>query len=159
MRRGALAGALAVLALAPAAAQAEDPIRVFGSSGDEEGQFQRPRGIAVDANGYVYVADSDAHRVTKFAPDGKVARIIGNPEGDADFEELRDDELSSPIGVAVATDGTVVVADPRPTARPVHWSREDPPGGGPVAALAAGVRALDEMAAGPGPGRGMLSRL
>jgi molybdopterin-guanine dinucleotide biosynthesis protein A len=35
---------------------------------------------------------------------------------------------------------TVVVADPRPTARPVIWAREDPPGGGPVAALDAGLR-------------------
>jgi molybdopterin-guanine dinucleotide biosynthesis protein A len=35
---------------------------------------------------------------------------------------------------------TVVVADPRPTERPVTWAREDPPGGGPLAALDAGVR-------------------
>ncbi|MFD8817443.1 NTP transferase domain-containing protein [Streptomyces sp. NPDC059627] len=35
---------------------------------------------------------------------------------------------------------TVVVAAPRPTSRPVHWTREDPPGGGPVAALDAGLR-------------------
>ncbi|MFI8188532.1 NTP transferase domain-containing protein [Streptomyces sp. NPDC085946] len=35
---------------------------------------------------------------------------------------------------------TVVVADPRPTARPVTWAREEPPGGGPVAALDAGLR-------------------
>ncbi|MFD7700737.1 NTP transferase domain-containing protein [Streptomyces caelestis] len=35
---------------------------------------------------------------------------------------------------------TVVVADPRPTARPVVWAREEPPGGGPLAALAAGLR-------------------
>ncbi|MEU4170557.1 DUF6457 domain-containing protein [Streptomyces sp. NPDC026665] len=35
---------------------------------------------------------------------------------------------------------TVVVAGPRPTARPVEWAREDPPGGGPVAALDAGLR-------------------
>ncbi|MEV0638171.1 NTP transferase domain-containing protein [Streptomyces sp. NPDC050619] len=35
---------------------------------------------------------------------------------------------------------TVVVADPRPTARPVIWAREDPPGGGPLAALGAGLR-------------------
>ncbi|MFD8450082.1 MULTISPECIES: NTP transferase domain-containing protein [Streptomyces] len=35
---------------------------------------------------------------------------------------------------------TVVVADARPTARPVTWAREDPPGGGPLAALAAGLR-------------------
>ncbi|MGW6139124.1 NTP transferase domain-containing protein [Streptomyces sp. NPDC055144] len=43
---------------------------------------------------------------------------------------------------ACATAGTtVVVAEPRPTARPVRWTREDPPGGGPVAALDAGLRA------------------
>ncbi|WP_156727682.1 NTP transferase domain-containing protein [Streptomyces apocyni] len=35
---------------------------------------------------------------------------------------------------------TVVVADHRPTARPVLWVREDPPGGGPLAALDAGLR-------------------
>ncbi|MER5714229.1 NTP transferase domain-containing protein [Streptomyces sp. NPDC002132] len=35
---------------------------------------------------------------------------------------------------------TVVVADPRPTARAVRWAREDPPGAGPVAALDAGLR-------------------
>ncbi|AWT44363.1 MULTISPECIES: NTP transferase domain-containing protein [Streptomyces] len=35
---------------------------------------------------------------------------------------------------------TVVVAAPRPTARPVRWTREEPPGGGPLAALDAGLR-------------------
>ncbi|MGW2224208.1 NTP transferase domain-containing protein [Streptomyces formicae] len=35
---------------------------------------------------------------------------------------------------------TVVVAEPRATARPVVWAREDPPGGGPLAALDAGLR-------------------
>lgn len=35
---------------------------------------------------------------------------------------------------------TVVVAAPRPTVRPVRWAREEPPGAGPVAALAAGLR-------------------
>ncbi|MFD3623027.1 NTP transferase domain-containing protein [Streptomyces sp. DSM 116494] len=35
---------------------------------------------------------------------------------------------------------TVVVAAPRPTARPVIWAREEPPGGGPLAALDAGLR-------------------
>lgn len=35
---------------------------------------------------------------------------------------------------------TVVVAGPRPTARPVIWAREEPPGGGPLAALDAGLR-------------------
>ncbi|MFE5722848.1 NTP transferase domain-containing protein [Streptomyces erythrochromogenes] len=35
---------------------------------------------------------------------------------------------------------TIVVGARRPTARPVRWTREDPPGGGPVAALDAGLR-------------------
>ncbi|OIJ85582.1 molybdenum cofactor guanylyltransferase [Streptomyces sp. MUSC 14] len=35
---------------------------------------------------------------------------------------------------------TVVVAARRRTARPVLWTREEPPGAGPVAALAAGLR-------------------
>ncbi|CAL9471083.1 Molybdenum cofactor guanylyltransferase [Streptomyces sp. enrichment culture] len=35
---------------------------------------------------------------------------------------------------------TVVVGPRRPTARPVDWTREEPPGGGPLAALDAGLR-------------------
>jgi molybdopterin-guanine dinucleotide biosynthesis protein A len=34
----------------------------------------------------------------------------------------------------------VVVGDERPTAQPVEWTREEPPGGGPAAALACGLR-------------------
>lgn len=41
---------------------------------------------------------------------------------------------------AVAAAGrTVVVGPRRDTPRPVLWAREDPPGGGPAAALAAGL--------------------
>lgn len=36
----------------------------------------------------------------------------------------------------------VVVGDRRRTARPVEWTREEPPGGGPVAALAAGLGSM-----------------
>ncbi|MEU2654288.1 DUF6457 domain-containing protein [Streptomyces sp. NPDC007325] len=48
---------------------------------------------------------------------------------------------------------TVVVGDPRPTVRPVRWTREQPAGTGPVAALDAGAGALrprDPGSAGPG---------
>ncbi|WP_344329244.1 NTP transferase domain-containing protein [Streptomyces macrosporus] len=38
---------------------------------------------------------------------------------------------------------TVVVGPRRPTARPVDWVREQPPGGGPLAALDAGLRRAD----------------
>ncbi|MCX5227292.1 NTP transferase domain-containing protein [Streptomyces sp. NPDC006553] len=43
---------------------------------------------------------------------------------------------------------TVVVGDSRPTVHSVRWTREDPPGGGPLAALDAGVRAIGAGAGG-----------
>lgn len=39
---------------------------------------------------------------------------------------------------------TVVVGPRRPTARPVVWAREDPPGGGPLPALAAALARVNE---------------
>ncbi|WP_079142160.1 NTP transferase domain-containing protein [Streptomyces sp. LUP30] len=48
--------------------------------------------------------------------------------------------LDRVLGACADARATVVVADPRPTARPVRWAREDPPGAGPVAALDAGLR-------------------
>lgn len=45
---------------------------------------------------------------------------------------------------ACADAGSVVAVGPRsPTSRPVQWCREDPPGGGPLAGLAAGLDHLD----------------
>ncbi|MFF5534569.1 NTP transferase domain-containing protein [Streptomyces cinerochromogenes] len=48
--------------------------------------------------------------------------------------------LDRVLGACAGAATTVVVAAPRPTARPVRWAREEPPGGGPVAALEAGLR-------------------
>ncbi|NHC44179.1 molybdenum cofactor guanylyltransferase [Motilibacter aurantiacus] len=46
---------------------------------------------------------------------------------------------------AVASSATTVVVGPeRQTSRPVSWAREEPPGGGPAAAVAAGVRLVTE---------------
>lgn len=47
--------------------------------------------------------------------------------------------LDRVLGACQAARRTVVVGSRRPTVRPVHWVREEPPGGGPVAGLAAGV--------------------
>ncbi|MGP2442151.1 NTP transferase domain-containing protein [Streptomyces sp. JW3] len=48
--------------------------------------------------------------------------------------------LDRVLTACAGASATVVVAGPRPTVRPVVWAREDPPGAGPVAALAAGLR-------------------
>ncbi len=48
--------------------------------------------------------------------------------------------LDRVLGACAGARRVVVVADPRPVALPVVWAREEPPGGGPVAALDAGLR-------------------
>lgn len=50
--------------------------------------------------------------------------------------------LERALDAVAATAETVVVGDPVPTGRPVRFTREDPPLGGPAAALLAGRDAL-----------------
>lgn len=40
----------------------------FGEGGSALGQFQRPQGIAVDSKGFIYVADTENHRIQVFDP-------------------------------------------------------------------------------------------
>jgi molybdopterin-guanine dinucleotide biosynthesis protein A len=47
--------------------------------------------------------------------------------------------LDRVLGAVASASVTVVVGPQRATSRPVLWAREDPPGGGPAAALAAGL--------------------
>ncbi|MFD3307932.1 NTP transferase domain-containing protein [Streptomyces sp. NPDC058694] len=81
--------------------------------------------------------DTDGHDAVVLA--GGAARRLGGadkPGVRVGGRALLDRVLAACSGAAT----TVVVAEPRPTARPVEWAREDPPGGGPLAALDAGLR-------------------
>ena len=46
-------------------------ILMFGTNGSDDGQFDRPRGIAVDSSGDIYVADTENHRIQKFDSNGR----------------------------------------------------------------------------------------
>jgi molybdenum cofactor guanylyltransferase len=73
---------------------------------------------------------------------GGGARRLGGADKPAQL--VGDRTLLDRVLAAVATAGTVVVVGPqRPVSRPVVWAREDPPGGGPAAALAAGLGAVE----------------
>jgi molybdopterin-guanine dinucleotide biosynthesis protein A len=50
--------------------------------------------------------------------------------------------LDTAIDACADAADIVVVGPQRPTVRPVRWTREDPPGSGPLAALAAGLDAV-----------------
>ncbi|MFD9904464.1 NTP transferase domain-containing protein [Streptomyces sp. NPDC059063] len=69
---------------------------------------------------------------------GRAARLGGadKPGVRVGGRALLDHVLAACSGAGT----TVVVAAPRPTGRPVVWAREEPAGGGPLAALDAGLR-------------------
>jgi molybdopterin-guanine dinucleotide biosynthesis protein A len=56
--------------------------------------------------------------------------------------------LDRVLQASAAARRTVVVGDQRPTIRAVQWTREDPPGGGPLPALAAGLAKLKRPSGG-----------
>ena len=75
-------------------------------------RFWAPFGVAVDAFGYVYVADTANNTVRKITPDGMVstvAGLAGNP-GDVDGTNFTA-RFRNPWGVAVDSLGNVFVAD------------------------------------------------
>ncbi|WP_460502791.1 NHL repeat-containing protein [Hymenobacter agri] len=75
-------------------------------------RFHQPAGIAVDAAGYVYVADNGNHTIRKIAPDGTVTTLAGQAwhHGGTDGPGATARFLF-PTGVAVDTIGNVYVAD------------------------------------------------
>ncbi len=73
--------------------------------------FYNPTGIAVDANGNLYVADSDNHKIRKITPIGEVSTVAGtglagNADGMGNVASF-----NFPAGVAVDQNGNIYVAD------------------------------------------------
>jgi len=86
-----------------AGAQAEySPVRKWAPSGSRA--FVWPRGIAVDHDGNVYVADTDNHRIQKFRANGEFLTEWGSGGAEPG-------QFMRPAGVAVDAAGDVYVAD------------------------------------------------
>jgi DNA-binding beta-propeller fold protein YncE len=101
VRWGPVLGLLAtVVALVlPASAAAFGPLSSYGEFGSEDGELNRPFGIAVAADGSSYVAELDGGRVSIFDAEGDFQDVIG--AGD----------LSEPLGVAFGPEGNLFVSD------------------------------------------------
>jgi streptogramin lyase len=76
-------------------------------------QFYAPAGLAVDAQGNIYVADYGNNMIRKISADGTtVSTVAGNGfSGFVDGEALKVAAFNGPSGVAVDTKGNVFVAD------------------------------------------------
>ncbi|MEI6713395.1 MAG: immunoglobulin domain-containing protein, partial [Verrucomicrobiota bacterium] len=75
-------------------------------------RFNSPKGVAVDSEGNVYVADTGNHRIRKIsAYDGSVSTLAGSgtPGGNNGGPDVA--QFNQPSGVAVDLDGNVFVAD------------------------------------------------
>ncbi len=80
------------------------PLQVWGSEGGGAGQFRYPKGVALDAQGNLYVVDSQNHRVVKLGPNGEHLLTIGG-QGNAPGQ------FNEPWSVAVDAEGYIFVAD------------------------------------------------
>ena len=85
-------------------------IKGYGDGPGADAKFQYPNGIAVDASGNVYVADTFNHRIRKITPEGVVSTLAGSSYGFADGTGAAA-KFDNPVGVAVDASGYVYVAD------------------------------------------------
>ena len=81
-----------------------EAVAQIGTCGSGPGQLKDPRNVAVDKDGYIYVADGGNHRIVKFDPQGNFVLQWGE-HGTAPGQ------FNDPWGIAVDDDGNVYVAD------------------------------------------------
>ena len=74
----------------------------WGKEGEENGEFNKPSGIAADSQ-YVYVVDHN-NRIQVFNKDGEFVMVIGSSGSDPG-------KLNNPEDVEVDSDGRIYVAD------------------------------------------------
>ncbi len=85
-------------------------VQIFAAPGDAENLLSSSADLAVDGKGNIYVADRGTGKlpvpaVKEFSGSGQYLRSFGGyPE---DMTDIQDEELLSPGGVAVTSDGTV----------------------------------------------------
>ncbi len=105
-------------------------------------RFHTPSGIARDALGNLYVADTGNHAIRKVTPDGVVSTLAGN--GKPGFEDgpAQRARFHGPMGIAVDASGAVFVADTwNDRIRVIRGGRVETLAGGDVPGFADGAGA------------------
>lgn len=88
-----------------------NPLGGLNNGKKQEAFFQEPAGLAEDAKGNVYVADSANHAIRKIDSAGNVTTIAGNGAMGSKDGKGAEATFNTPKDIAVTSDGTVFVAD------------------------------------------------
>jgi uncharacterized protein (TIGR03437 family) len=109
-RIGRIEGDGSITTIAGRAGSADDFLRPMPAA---SAQFYSPIGVAVDAKGSVYIADSSIHRVRVIYPAGIITTVAGTGSAgySGDGGLATQSSLYLPSGVAVDTRGNVYIAD------------------------------------------------
>jgi len=74
-------------------------------------QFNGPIGVAVDARGNIYVADSYNDRIRLITPNGQVSTVAGKGTPGYSDGDRNTALFDTPSGIVVASDNSLIVAD------------------------------------------------
>ncbi len=85
-------------------------IRGYADGNAAQAHFAQPADVAVGADGTVYVADTENHRIRAIA-NGKVTTLAGGFDPGARDGAVSKARFRWPEGVAITADGSVLVAD------------------------------------------------
>jgi sugar lactone lactonase YvrE len=84
----------------------------FTDAAGTAARFNAPTGIAVDAGGNIYVADSGNQTIRKVSPSGAVVTLAGSPGQSGTADGMGNAaRFNNPTGIAVDSAGNVYVAD------------------------------------------------
>jgi sugar lactone lactonase YvrE len=87
-----------------------------GKPGSKDGtgfsaSFYLPGGIALDATGNIYIADTYNNMIRKISPDGSVKTLAGKKAMGSANGKGTDASFSHPAGIAVDQDANIYIAD------------------------------------------------
>ena len=85
--------------------------RGFADGPGTRAAFSTPSGLALAQDGTLYVADTGNHAIRRITPDGQVSTIAGDSTPGFVDGPVQQARFNGPIGIAVAPDGRIVVAD------------------------------------------------
>ena len=76
----------------------------FGEIGDASGYLSRPKGIATDSYGHIYIADALYHAIQVFDRTGKLLYVLGSQGEDKE-------QFWMPTGIFIDKNNFIYVAD------------------------------------------------